>query len=111
MPVKARKISTLPRNQRGAGENARQRYHAQQIAVEKPSRIAGSTPQPFKVTTLHPVGCTHLRPRDEIQAGADAYKRYVRQEAFGVIGKQLLLGCTEGDETEKECRSRWSPYH
>src|SRR4051812_13428629 len=86
----ARENSTLPRKHRGAGKNARQRDHAQQITVEKPPRIAGSTPQPFQVTTLHPIGCTHLRPRDEIQSSADTYKRYARHEALGVIGKQLL---------------------
>ena len=46
------------------------------------------------------MGCTHLRPRDEIQSGANADKRYVGQEALPVIGKQLLLGCAKGDETE-----------
>src|SRR5436190_397605 len=93
-------ISTLPRNERSSGKNARQGNHAQQVAVEKPPRIAGSPPQPFQVPTLHPMGCTHLCPRDEIQPGTNADKRHIEQDALGVIGKQLLLGCAKGDETE-----------
>ena len=92
--------STLPRNERRTGKNARQGNHAQQVAVEKPPRITGGAPQPFQVPTLHPMGGTHLRPRDEIQSGANANKRHVRQEALRVVGKELLLGCAKGDETE-----------
>ena len=82
------------------GENARQSSHTEQVAVEKPPRIAGSPPQPFQVPTLHPMGCAHLRSRDEIQSGTNADKRYVGQKFLAVIGKQLLLWCAKGDETE-----------
>ena len=100
MCASAQVISTLPRNARCSRKNARQRNHAQQVAVEKPPRIAGSTPQPFQISTLHPMGGTQLRPRDEIESGANTDKRYVGQESLPVIGKQLLLGCAKSDETE-----------
>ena len=89
-----------PRDERCTGKDAWQDAHAQQVAVEQSLRIARSAPQPFQTPALHPVRRTHLCPSDEIQSGANADKRSIGQDAASVIGKQLLLGCAEGDEAE-----------
>src|SRR5262245_56306346 len=46
------------------------------------------------------MGGALLRPGNEIESGANAHKRYVRQEALTVIAEELLLGCTQGHEAE-----------
>jgi hypothetical protein len=61
-----KRASAPSRNERRAGKNARQGAQAQYVAVEEPLRIAGSAPQPFQTPTLHPMGCAHLQPSDEI---------------------------------------------